>query len=267
MPTLRSRILAGETLVATFVEIPDPVSVEICAASGVDAVCMDWEHAQISRGQIENLIRAADVHRVPALVRVPGSQPEWIAAALDAGAAGVIVPRVESAAQAEGVSRSSRYPPLGARGLGPGRASGYGYSMDRYVETANESILLAVQVETAEGFANVAAITAVGGVDLIFIGPGDLASSLDARGPEGTSILEGAIGQIIATAAGAGRKVGIFRGDPEDIGRWVARGITLFIVGADALFMGTALKAAVAKSRAAINAKPSGGAVCADRQD
>ena len=116
--------------------------------------------AQIARDQIENLVRACDVHGVPAMVRVPGHAPEEIAAALDSGARGILVPRVSTAAQAAAVVKASRYPPEGERGVGPGRATGYGYRIFDYLAEANSSIVVAVQVETAEGLANVDKIAA-----------------------------------------------------------------------------------------------------------
>ena len=120
------------------------------------------------------------------MVRVPGHGPEAIAAALDSGARGVLVPRVSTAAQAAaGGARPSRYPPLGERGVGPGRAAGYGYRIFEYLAGANAEIVVAVQVETAEGLANVDAIAATEGVDVVFVGPGDLSVSIDAMRPGG----------------------------------------------------------------------------------
>ena len=100
MESFRERCADGKMTVGTFCAIPHPVAIEVTAAAGVDFICIDWEHAQISRERIEDLVRAADVHRVPAIIRVPGHAPESIATALDAGAAGVLVPRVSTAEQA-----------------------------------------------------------------------------------------------------------------------------------------------------------------------
>ncbi len=85
--------------------------------------------------------------------------------------------------------KASRYPPQGERGVGPGRAAGYGYRIPEYLAEANARIVVAVQVETAEGLANIEAIAAVDGVDVIFVGPGDLSVSIDAIGPKGADKL------------------------------------------------------------------------------
>ncbi len=245
MSDFRRNCIEQKLLIGTFAAIPHPVAIEVTAASGVDFLCIDWEHSQISRERIEDLIRAADVHHVPAMVRVPGHAAEDIAAVLDAGAAGVLVPRVSTAEQARAAVKATRYPPLGARGVGPGRAAAYGYRIPDYLAKANEELLLAIQVETAEGLANIAEIVAVDGVDLLFIGPGDLSVSIDAMGPTGKDRLDAAIRTITETTLAAGRAVGIFRPSPDDIGAWFEAGISFFILASDTMFLGASLAAGV----------------------
>ena len=253
MQDFRGRCTGGQTVVGTFAAIPHPVAVEVTAAAGVDFICIDWEHAQIGRERIEDLVRAADLHGVPAMVRVPGHAPESIAAALDAGAAGILVPRVSTAEQARAAVQATRYPPMGARGVGPGRAAAYGYRIPDYLAAANNSLLLAVQVETAEGLANIDAIVAVDGIDVIFIGPGDLSVSIDAMGPAGAKKLNAAIETIAKAAIHAGRTVGIFRPSPDDIGKWIQSSIRFFILASDTMFLGAGVAAGVgaAKKKAA----------------
>ncbi|GES44375.1 4-hydroxy-2-oxovalerate aldolase [Rhizobium dioscoreae] len=245
MSDFRRNCIEQKLLIGTFAAIPHPVAIEVTAASGIDFLCIDWEHSQISRERIEDLIRAADVHRVPAMVRVPGHTAEDIATVLDAGAAGVLVPRVSTAEQARAAVKATRYPPLGARGVGPGRAAAYGYRIPDYLAKANEELLLAIQVETAEGLANIAEIVAVDGVDLIFIGPGDLSVSIDAMGSTGKDRLDAAIRTITETTLAAGRAVGIFRPSPDDIGAWFEAGISFFILASDTMFLGASLAAGV----------------------
>ncbi|MGN7292739.1 HpcH/HpaI aldolase family protein [Rhizobium sp. SAFR-030] len=249
MSNFRSMCLADDRLVGTFVAIPHPVAVEVVAAAGADFICIDAEHSQIGRELIENLIRAADVHHVPTMVRVPGHAPESIAGVLDAGAAGVLVPRVSTAAQAQAAVAATRYPPLGERGVGPGRAAGYGYRIPDYLKSANDSLVLAVQIETAEGLRNVEEIVAVDGIDVIFIGPGDLSVSLDAMGPDGAGRLEAAILTITEAAAKAGKTVGIFRPTPDDVGKWSKAGISFYLLASDTMFLGASLAAGVKAAR------------------
>ncbi|AYG67121.1 MULTISPECIES: aldolase/citrate lyase family protein [unclassified Rhizobium] len=251
MSDFRRNCIEQKLLVGTFAAIPHPVAIEVTAASGVDFLCIDWEHSQISRERIEDLIRAADVHRVPAMVRVPGHAAEDIATVLDAGAAGVLVPRVSTAEQARAAIKATRYPPLGARGVGPGRAAAYGYRIPDYLAKANAELVLAIQVETADGLANIAEIAAVDGVDLIFIGPGDLSVSIDAMGPAGKDRLDAAIRTIAETALSAGRAVGIFRPSPDDVGAWCEAGINFFLLASDTMFLGASLAAGIDAARKA----------------
>jgi 4-hydroxy-2-oxoheptanedioate aldolase len=254
MKDFRRNAVAKAQLVGTFAEIPHPVAIEVMAQAKPDFICIDWEHGQIARDQIENLVRASDLHNVPAMVRVPGHAPEEIAAALDSGALGILVPRVSTAAQAAAVVKASRYPPLGERGVGPGRATGYGYRIFDYLVEANASTVVAVQVETAEGLANADKIAATEGVDVVFVGPGDLSVSLDVYRPDGAAKLAKAIEKIIQATLKHGKASGIFCGRPEDVGRWAEKGASFFILASDTMFLGAAAAAGLAEARSA--AKP-----------
>lgn len=249
MSNFRKKCISYERMIGTFAAIPHPVAIEVTAATGLDFLCIDAEHSQIDRELIENLVRASDAHHIPALVRVPSHASEWIASALDAGAAGVLVPRVSTSAQAKAAVMATRYPPVGERGVGPGRASAYGYRIPDYLKAANESLVLAIQIETAEGLANVEEIAAAEGVDIVFIGPGDLSVSIDAMGPAGAEKLNAAITTITNAARKAGKAVGIFRPSADDVGRWAEAGISFFMLASDTMFLGASLAAGVAAAR------------------
>ena len=250
MSEFHQKSIGRTSLVGSFAAIPHPVAVEVMASSGLDFLCIDWEHAQISRDMVETMVRAADVHGVPAMVRVPGHAPEAIQAALDSGAQGVLVPRVSTAAQAAMAVKASRYPPQGERGVGPGRAAGYGYRIPEYLAAANDRIVLAVQVETAEGLANIDAIAAVDGIDVVFVGPGDLSVSIDAFGPAGADKLTEAITTIISVTVTHGRTAGIFCASPQNVGRWAAVGASFFVLASDTMFLGAGAAANCTAARA-----------------
>ncbi|MEI9426681.1 HpcH/HpaI aldolase family protein [Mesorhizobium sp. Cs1299R1N3] len=250
MSEFRQKCIGKSTLVGSFAAIPHPVAVEVMALSGLDFLCIDWEHAQISREMIETMVRAADVHRVPAMVRVPGHAPEAIQAALDSGAQGVLVPRVSTPAQAAMAVKASRYPPRGERGVGPGRAAGYGYRIPEYLAGANERTVVAIQVETVEGLANVDAIAEVEGVDMVFVGPGDLSVSIDAIGPKGADKLADAIRRIIGVTIAHDKTSGIFCASPQTVGQWAAVGASFFVLASDTMFLGAGAAANHAAARA-----------------
>ncbi|MDR3473299.1 MAG: aldolase/citrate lyase family protein [Devosia sp.] len=253
MDSFRHRCTAGTAVIGTFAAIPHPAAVEVVAAAGPDFICIDWEHSQVGRERLEDMVRAADLHAVPAIVRVPGHLPDSIAAALDAGAKGVLVPRVSNAAQARAAVNATRYPPLGQRGVGPGRAAGYGYRIPDYLAKANDALLLAVQVETAEGLANIAEIAAVEGIDVIFVGPGDLSVSIGALGPDHKDRLDAAIIAIIDASVRAGRTAGIFRPTPTDIARWIDVGTRFMIIASDAMFLAAAVEETMTRARQTIS--------------
>lgn len=256
MAGFRDQCLAKATLIGTFAAIPHPVAVEVTAAAGVDFLCIDWEHAQIARDAIESLVRAADIHGVPVLIRVPGHRAEDIAAALDSGAKGVLAPRVSDAEQARAVGAACRYPPQGVRGVGPGRAAGYGYRIFDYLKRANAEVVVAVQVETAEGLAHAHEIAAVDGVDLVFVGPGDLSVSIGALDPGEAGRLDAAIRKILDAAQAAGKSAGIFCGKPADVAKWAGCGASLFILSSDTMALGGGVAAGLAAAREALGTEP-----------
>lgn len=236
MTPLRHRIHAahrGEcpVLRGPFLAVPSPMVVELACGALPDFVCVDLEHGAINPETAENMLRAAAVHGVAALVRVPGVEPVAIGQALDWGAAGVLVPRVNSAAEARAAVDAARYPPEGSRGAGPGRVAGYGRHVMPYITKARSETVVAVQVETVAGLDAVAEIAAVPGVDLLFIGPGDLGVGLAAeRRPE---TVPQAVDRILAACAAANRPAGIFAMTRAGLDPFAGR-IALGIVGSDA---------------------------------
>ena len=217
-----------------------------------DFICVDGEHSQIGRGDWENLFRAGEVHGVPVMARVPGKAPEALAGVLDAGARGVMVPMVSTAEEARAVVSACRYPPEGRRGVGPGRASGYGYRIPDYLAAANRSVLVTIQVENAEGLANIDSIAAVEGIDVIFIGPGDLGVSLAALDDPGKPSLGEAIARIAGACGAQNRTCGIFRPDTSDLAAQAGLGIRFFIVASDAMLLTAAVDQSMRAARAAL---------------
>lgn len=234
--SLKQRVVAGTRTVGMFAGIPHPVAVEISARQGLGFLCIDAEHAMIGRGEVEGIIRACEVGGTPAMVRVPSSDPHWIGTVLDAGAEAVLVPRVTGAAEAAEVVAASYFAPYGKRGFGPGRASRYGYGMADYLPAARDNTLVGIQIETAEALAEVDAIAAIEGVDLLFVGPADLALSIGSFGDQDK--LGEAIGRVAEAGRVAGKALGIFVMDAAGIARWAPLGFSLFIVGSDSMYLG-----------------------------
>lgn len=226
---LRTRI-HERPLIGTTIAIPSPVVVEALGSTAFDLICIDAEHTPLSVEGLEGMLRAADLAPQPALVRVP-EVGSYIARSLDMGAAGIVVPRVETAAQAAEAVERARYVPEGRRGVGPGRATGYGATLADHVARANDEILVAIQVETKDGVDAVEAILAVPGVDAVVIGPFDLAISLgvDPGSPRHTE----AIRAVFAAAAARGIATGAFVFDVGEVAGYLDAGADLILYGAD----------------------------------
>jgi 4-hydroxy-2-oxoheptanedioate aldolase len=225
---LRDRLRRGDRLAGVFLQAPSPVTAEVVSSFELDFVCVEAEHSPLGRESIHALLGAA---RGPALVRVADNATVPIVSALDDGAVGVIVPRVDSPDEARAAVDAARFPPLGRRGVGPGRASGYGRTLPDYFARANEDVILGVQIESAAALADVSAIAAVDGIDLLFLGPGDLAVSLGV--PFGDERVTEAALEVLGAARAAGRASGTWAPNAAGARRWFELGFQLVIVGSD----------------------------------
>jgi 4-hydroxy-2-oxoheptanedioate aldolase len=240
----RARMQGGESLTGTFVQSHDPGQCEFLGRLGFDLLCVEGEHSAMTVESIQGLVAAAALAPIPALVRVAGNDPVAIAGALDSGAAGVIVPRVDDAEAAAAAVAASRYPPQGERGLGPSRATGFGPGIADYLARANEELLLAIQVETGRAVEALDQILAVEGVDMIFVGPGDLGCSLGIADPQSPE-LRGIVESILRRGREAGRLTGIWAADAADAARWREAGADLVILGSDLIWLAAGVRAAL----------------------
>ena len=236
---MRVRLLAGELLVGTLVTLPAPEVAEILAGLGFDWLFIDAEHGPLSIHQAQMLLQAAGA-RCPCLVRVPAGEEVWIKKALDIGAAGVIVPQVHTAGQAEQVVRLCKYPPEGSRGVGVARAHGYGRRFKEYVAAANQEVVVVVQAESAEAVRNIQSIVEVPGIDAVLIGPYDLSTSLGKAGQLADPDVAGAIATITESCHHAGVRLGAFGMDAAAVQPFIATGFNLIAVGIDTVFLSRA---------------------------
>ena len=202
--SLAERLRDGERLQLLFVKAPAPAEVELAGLTGFDAVILDTEHG--SGEGLDHHLRAAAAVGLPALVRVPSSDPAPILRALDAGATGVVVAHVRDAAEAQAAVAAAHYPPRGHRGLAlTTRAGGHGtVRLREHLERAARQTLVIAQIEDAEAVAQTDAICAVAGIDAILIGSADLSISLGHPGDGAHPEVSGAIARITAGADAAG---------------------------------------------------------------
>jgi 4-hydroxy-2-oxoheptanedioate aldolase len=211
----RLRLLAkmkrGEYPLMTFMAIPSLRMAQIIALTGVDGIIIDCEHGNIGDDSMHNAVAAISALGVSPIIRIRGPAHDIIKRALDTGAHGIMVPQINNAEEARQIVQSSKFPPQGVRGQGSAfPAIGHGLTTPEYMISANETILTMIQIETRAGVENVDAIAAVPGVDMVFIGPNDLAQSLlgyvPARGDEPEFVA--AIDKIIEAGRKQGKWVG-----------------------------------------------------------
>lgn len=180
-PGCRQRLRRGEVVFAGWMQIGHPAVAEVLAGAGFDCLVLDCEHGIIDLEPIAAVLRALPAG-CDALVRIPINDSAWIARVLDAGAAGVIVPMVNTAEQAAAAVAAAKYPPRGRRGFGYGRMNAHGRSFDAYAARANDTLAVIVQVEHVQAVENLDAILRTPDVDAIMIGPYDLSGSLGIPG-------------------------------------------------------------------------------------
>lgn len=232
--TFRSRMATGEICIGASITLTDP-HVTDALGDSVDFFWIDLEHSLMSPEALAGHLLAAKARGVPALVRVTGSSTPFIKPVLDAGANGIIVPQVRSAAEVQQVINDCRYPPLGERGYGPRVPSNYGRDVGLpYTERANREIFVAVQIENVQALAALDEILAIPGLDSIVLGPWDLSASMGLLGEvEHPQVVE-AIDTIIAKSRAAGRFVGAGMGTNVDFAAKMAkRGVQWLQVGDD----------------------------------
>lgn len=206
-----NKLKAGDWPLMTFVAIPSVRQAQIVSLTGVDGIILDGEHGHIGDDSMHNSVAAVAALGVSPIIRVRGPAHDIIKRALDTGAHGIMVPQINNADEARQVVASSKFPPQGVRGQGSAfPAIGHNLTTPEYMKSANETILTMIQIETRAGVENVEEICAVEGVDLVFIGPNDLAQSLlgyvPARGDEPEFLA--AIDKVIAAGRRHGKWVG-----------------------------------------------------------
>lgn len=230
---LREIWAGGKQATNIWLGLPSMLAAESISHQGWDSITVDMQHGHIDFASMVAMLTAISTTATVPLVRVPWNEPGDVMRALDAGAYGVICPNIDTREQCERFVGACRYAPLGYRSVGPRRAVLYGGS--DYIAKANETILAAVQVESAVALKNVAEIAAVKSLDMIYVGPTDLALSLgrDIRAGLSDTVLLEAIDKILAAAKAAKVRTGIYCRNADDAKAMLARGFDLVTVTSD----------------------------------
>jgi len=243
----RAAVTGGEVTLGGWMQIGHPTCAEILARAGMDWVCVDLEHGSIDLETVADIFRALEAFGCAAVARIPMNDPIWIRRTLDAGAAGLIIPMVKTAEEAEAAVRQAKYPPRGIRGYGFSRANRYGPDFQRYIATANDRIAMIMQIEHEQAIANLESILSVDGVDAAFIGPYDMSGSMGVVGQLDHPKMIAALETFCRTCKARGVISGMHIVHPseENVRRALDDGYSLIALGMDDVFLQSAAEQAL----------------------
>jgi 2-keto-3-deoxy-L-rhamnonate aldolase RhmA len=224
---LKTWLASGRAVGCHWLALGAPVLAELAADAGAQSIAFDLQHGRWSRDGLENAV-AAVAGRAPTLVRAADASDYAIGSALDAGIQGIIVPMISSAEACARVVAAARFPPIGHRSGGGPRPM---LDFAAYRRATAEQLVVGVMIETVEGVEAAEAIAATPGLDLIFIGPSDLALALGDGA--GSAVYDGALARVLAAGEAAGVPVGIFTPDAAQAAQRAKQGFRFVIVASD----------------------------------
>jgi 4-hydroxy-2-oxoheptanedioate aldolase len=242
--SFRDRVLGGETLFGLWLDLSSPLSAELCAAAGYDWLIVDLEHGAGTEADLLGMFHAiaAGGDSVP-LVRPQSGERIRIGRALDLGARGIMVPRLESADQAAEAVTFLRYPPAGIRGVAIRvRGAGLGAVGHGEVQRLNDRVVGIIQIESVGGLRDADEIAAIDGVDVLFVGPADLTHSLGIPGRFDDPAYTAALDRVVAACRAHGKAAGILVYDAAVVPGLLERGFTFVGIGADAALVADGAK-------------------------
>jgi 4-hydroxy-2-oxoheptanedioate aldolase len=259
---LKRRLHAGERVYGTLIVSPSPRWPAQVARMGLDFVFIDTEHIALGRHELSWMCQAYGALGLPPLVRIPSPDPFQASMALDGGAAGIIVPYVETAAQARELVGAVKFGPLKGRRLTRILAGDETPepALAAYLERHNASRLLVLNIESRPALDQLDDILAVPGLDAVLIGPHDLSCSLGEPEAYGTAAFEEAVTTIFAKARAHGLGAGIHSWmGVEREATWARAGANLLIHEADLLTFARVVRDDLVRLRAALGDSPGGG--------
>jgi 2-keto-3-deoxy-L-rhamnonate aldolase RhmA len=216
MTDFRQRVLAGETLIGAFSDLASPLAAELLGNAGMDWVVLDLEHGAATEADLLALFYAVGTTPMAAIVRPPSAERLRVGRALDLGAAGVMLPQLQSIEQVREAVSFLRYPPVGVRGVAL-RTRGADMGALAHADIArvvNERIVGIVQIESAGAAAAADEIAALPEVDVLFVGPADLSHALGVPGQFADPAYQDALRTVVAATQRHGKAAGILLYDP-----------------------------------------------------
>lgn len=254
---LKRRLRKGKKAFGVFLELGHPPIAEITAAAGYDCVLIDREHGLGDLASAVPEMAAAQSHGATALLRVAANDPVTIKLALDIGVEGIMIPALMDGAAAKRAAEACRYPPRGIRGFAASvvRASSYGVRNEAYLREVEDELLVIGQIETRSGVEAAEAIAATEGIDMIFVGPWDLAANLGHFGEPDHQEMRKALAKVEKAAKKHGKWLGAIPTPGRSAAELFADGHDLVISHCDVVMLREAARADVAAMRKALKRK------------
>jgi 2-dehydro-3-deoxyglucarate aldolase len=234
--SVRQRLYRGETCYGAFITIGSPDVVDILKHLGFDWFVFDMEHSYVSTEKVKEMMQAIGGSGVSPIVRIGQIDQYLVKRALDIGSEGLLAPLVNSSEEVEKLVKFAMYPPQGVRGSGPARASNYGINLSEYMKTANNEILIAVQIETKEALASAEEILATKRLDLGFVGPNDLSISLGLEDRNSPKLVE-ALQRVAKICENNGKIPGTLAVSTEEAKKFSKIGYRFISLAGDARYL------------------------------
>jgi 2-dehydro-3-deoxyglucarate aldolase len=233
--TLKSRLNRSELTIGSWVTLGHPSIAEIMAAAGFDWLVLDMEHSVLELSEVQAIIQVLDGKQCPAIVRLTSNHPDQIKRVMDAGATGIMVPMIKSAADAKAAVESMYYPPRGQRGVGLARAQGYGAGFQAYRQWLEANAIIVVMIEHVDAVKAIDQILAIQGIDAYIIGPYDLSGSMGRPGDLDHPEVQAAIAEVLTAGQRAGKPGGIhvIEPDPQALQQRIQTGFNFLGYGLD----------------------------------
>lgn len=239
----KKAIKAGQKQYGIWNGIPHSYAAEILAGAGFDWVLIDAEHGPFSMDQIIIQLQAMSRYEVSPILRMRNADPVYMKPLMDAGVQSFIIPMVESRDTAEQMVQALRYPPEGTRGVGTALARAAQWNrVDGYFQNANHEMCLITQVESVKGVETLDEILKVEGVDVVFMGPADLAGTMGHLGNPGHPDVKAVVSECLNKIVAAGKTPGVLTSSKELIADYTEKGAKMIGVGLDTIILAKATK-------------------------
>ena len=249
----KRRLKAGETMFGGWLSLTDPVAAELLSRSGFDYLFIDTEHGAWDLIALQSALMGFNGSPTVPIIRVPWNDHVRIKQMLDLGVEGIMAPMVRTVEECRALVRACRYPPVGARGFGPRRASNYYRNLDAYVAAANDAIFVMPQIEDIATLDVIDEFLAVPGIDAVALGPNDLSGTTGHFRQHAHPANVDAVDKVLARAKAAGIPACLgVNSKPADLPGWVAKGVKLLLVTADLELLAAGASEALRKGREAI---------------